>query len=174
MEELIKKIRSIPDFPKKGLVYKDISPLLADQVQFAKVVDLLKTRYSEVHIHSVVGIEGCGSLLAAALAYALGTGCVMVCQPGKLPYKTFKKKYKSASGDRAIEIHQDALNIGDRVVIIDDVLATGATAGATTELIQKQFKAEIVELGFLVEIQFLEGRESIRKLPVHSLVQIKS
>ena len=171
MESLKQIIRDIPDFPKPGILFKDITPLLGDPEQFAKAVDCLKERYAGKKIDRVVGIEARGFIFAAALAYALGAGCVIVRKPGKLPYKTFKETYDLEYGTDAVEIHQDALKSGERVVVIDDVLATGGTMAATVNLIRDNFKAEIVEAAFIIELEFLNGRDKLKNLPVYSLIQ---
>lgn len=171
MEALKTIIRDIPDFPKPGIVFKDITPLLGDPVQFTTVVDHLKERYIGKKIDHVVGIEARGFIFAATLAYALGAGCVMVRKPGKLPYKTFKQTYDLEYGTDTVEIHQDALKEGERVVIIDDVLATGGTMAATVDIIRKNFHAEIVEAAFIIELTFLNGRAKLKDLPMHALVQ---
>jgi len=171
MEALKEIIRDIPDFPKEGIIFKDIAPLLGDPVQFTIVVDHLKERYTGKKIDRVVGIEARGFIFAATLAYALGAGCVMVRKPGKLPYKTFKQTYDLEYGTDTVEIHQDALKEGERVVVIDDVLATGGTMAATVDLIRENFHAEIVEAAFLMELNFLNGREKLKNLPIYSLIQ---
>ncbi len=171
MEALKQIIRDVPDFPKPGILFKDIAPLLGDSVQFAKVVDHLKERYAGKKIDHVVGIEARGFVFAAALAYALGTGCVMVRKPGKLPYKTFQQTYDLEYGTDTVEIHRDALKAGERVVVIDDVLATGGTMAATIDLIRENFKAEIVEAAFIIELTFLNGHEKLKDLPRYSVVQ---
>ena len=171
MEALKEIIRDIPDFPKKGILFKDIAPLLGDPVQFTTVVDHLKERYIGKKIDHVVGIEARGFIFAATLAYALGAGCVMVRKPGKLPYKTFQQTYDLEYGTDTVEIHQDALKKDERVVLIDDVLATGGTMAATVDLVRDNFKAEIVEAAFIMELNFLNGREKLKNLPIYSLIQ---
>ena len=171
MEVLKQIIRDIPDFPKKGIIFKDIAPLLGDPVQFTTVVDHLKERYTGKKIDHVVGIEARGFIFAATLAYALGAGCVMVRKPGKLPYKTFQQTYDLEYGTDTVEIHQDALKEGGRVVVIDDVLATGGTMAATVDLIRQNFHAEIVEAAFIIEPTFLKGRDKLKDLPLYSVME---
>ncbi|NIP99481.1 MAG: adenine phosphoribosyltransferase [Nitrospinaceae bacterium] len=171
MEALKQIIRDIPDFPKPGILFKDITPLLGDAVQFAKVVDHLKERYTGKKIDHVVGIEARGFVFAATLAYALGAGCVIVRKPGKLPYQTFSKTYDLEYGTDTVEIHQDALKPGERVVVIDDVLATGGTMAATVDLIRDNFQAELVEAAFLMELTFLNGKAKLQDLPMYAMIQ---
>lgn len=171
IETLKSVIRDIPDFPKEGIIFKDITPLLANADIFKKTIDILKDRYAGQGITKVVGIEARGFIFASALAYALGAGTVLVRKPGKLPHKTFKQAYTLEYGTDAVEIHQDAFEPGQKIVILDDVLATGGTIAATINLIQNNFKAEIVEIAFLIELDFLKGREKIKDLPVYSLLQ---
>lgn len=171
MEEIKKIIRDVPDFPKQGIMFKDITPLLGHPELFAKVVDHLKDRFSGQKIDHIVGIEARGFIFAAPLAYALGAGCVMVRKPGKLPYKTYQQDYALEYGTDTVEIHQDAVHPGSKVVLIDDVLATGGTMAAAAELVQNNFKADVVEVTFLMELEFLNGREKLPGLSIHSLIQ---
>jgi len=171
MEGLKKIIRDVPDFPKDGIVFKDIAPLLADANQLSKAVNFFKDRYLNKQIDMVVGIEARGFIFGSALAYALSSGFILVRKPGKLPYKTFQKTYSLEYGTDTVEIHQDALSAGQRVVIIDDVLATGGTAGAVANLVSENFSAEIIELAFLIELDFLKGREKLPDIPIHSLIK---
>ncbi|MDA0691555.1 MAG: adenine phosphoribosyltransferase [Nitrospinae bacterium] len=170
MEMLKSAIRDIPDFPKEGIIFKDITPLLANGNTFKKTIDTLKDRYAGKQIDTVVGIEARGFIFASALAYALGAGTVLVRKPGKLPYKTYKQAYSLEYGNDAVEIHQDAFEPGQRIVLIDDVLATGGTIAATANLIQSNFQVEIVEAAFLIELDFLKGREKIKDLPIYSMM----
>ncbi|VAX32145.1 Adenine phosphoribosyltransferase [hydrothermal vent metagenome] len=170
IETIKSAIRDIPDFPKEGIIFKDITPLLANPSAFKATIDILKDRYKDKGITQVVGIEARGFIFASALAYALGAGTVLVRKPGKLPYKTFKQSYSLEYGTDAVEIHQDAFQAGQKIVILDDVLATGGTAQATVNLIENNFKAEIVEVAFLIELDFLKGREKIKDLPVFSIL----
>ena len=171
MESAKQIIRDIPNFPKKGIIFKDITPLLADASAFRKTINTLKERYSAKQIDRVVGVEARGFIFASALAYALEAGTTMVRKPGKLPYSTFQETYSLEYGTDTIEIHQDAFKPGERIVLIDDVLATGGTLAATLNLIRKNFKSvEIVEVAFLIELDFLSGREKIKDVPIHSLI----
>lgn len=172
MESVKQTVRDIPDFPKKGIVFKDITPLLADASAFGKTINTLKERYAGKPIDAVVGIEARGFIFASALAYALETGTTMVRKPGKLPYKTFQETYSLEYGTDTVEIHQDAFQPGARIVLIDDVLATGGTLAATLSLIRNNFKnIEIEEAAFLIELGFLNGREKLKDTPIHSLIR---
>ena len=171
MDTVKKFIRDIPDFPKKGIVFKDITPLLADAAAFGKTINTLKERYSDKQVDTVVGVEARGFIFASALAYALNAGTTMVRKPGKLPYKTYRETYSLEYGTDTIEIHQDAFQEGERIILIDDVLATGGTLGATINLIRNNFKnVEIEEVAFLIELDFLNGREKLKGTPIHSLI----
>lgn len=170
MEQLKSAIRTIPDFPKSGIQFKDITPLLADGEAFRKTIDLLKARHENAEIDMVVGIEARGFIFASALAYALGAGTCLVRKPGKLPHTVHRQTYELEYGTDAVEIHADAFLHGQKILIVDDVLATGGTVAATIELIQNNFAVEIVEIDFLMELAFLNGREKLLNLPIHSLI----
>ena len=171
MESVKQIIRDIPDFPKEGIIFKDITPLLADASAFGETINALKKRYVDKGIDKVVGVEARGFIFASALAYALGAGTTMVRKPGKLPYKTYQETYSLEYGTDTIEIHQDALQPNERIVLIDDVLATGGTLAATLNLIRKNFESvEIEEVAFLIELDFLNGRKKLKDIPVHSLI----
>ena len=171
MEDAKKIIRDIPDFPKEGIIFKDITPLLGDPVIFQKTINTLKKRYLNMKVDVVVGVEARGFIFASALAYALGIGVVMIRKPGKLPYKTFQETYSLEYGIDTIEIHQDAFISGQNILIIDDVLATGGTLAATLGLIQKNFDdVKVVEAAFLIELDFLKGREKLKDTPVHAMI----
>ncbi len=164
-------IRDIPDFPKEGIIFKDITPLLGDPVAFQKTINSLKDRYADKRVDVVVGVEARGFIFASALAYALGTGMVMVRKPGKLPYKTFQETYSLEYGTDTVEVHQDAFRSGQNILVIDDVLATGGTLAATLDLIQKNFNnVTVVEIAFLIELDFLKGREKLKNTPVYSMI----
>ncbi|MEA3485556.1 MAG: adenine phosphoribosyltransferase, partial [Candidatus Aerophobetes bacterium] len=137
MEELSKKIRSIPDFPKKGILFRDITPLLQDFISLKRAVELLVENYQDKDIDLVVSVEARGFILGSILAYKLGVGFVPIRKPGKLPYKVEKATYKLEYGEDGVEIHQDAIKEGDKVLIFDDLLATGGTAKAVCRLVEK-------------------------------------
>lgn len=170
MEELKKIIRDIPDFPKKGIVFKDITTLLADAKSFHRLIDLLAHRYVGEEIDQIVGIEARGFILGAALAYKLGTGITLVRKPGKLPYKTRSISYDLEYGTDTLEIHEDAFKPGDRILVADDLLATGGTMAAVVELIEKA-GAEIYECVFMAELEFLDGRSKLPDGKVYSLLK---
>jgi adenine phosphoribosyltransferase len=170
MDELKAIIRDIPDFPKPGIVFKDITPVLGNGPVFRRVIDTLRNRYAGKKIDVVAGIEARGFVFAAGLAYALGSGLVIIRKPGKLPYKTFRETYDLEYGKDAVEIHQDAVKPGQTTLIVDDVLATGGTVNAVAKLLKSNFQTEIVEAVFIVELDFLRGREKLPGLPIHSLV----
>lgn len=169
-KDLIGAIRDIPDFPKPGILFKDITPLLGEPRLFKKAIELLAQPYLNLSLDYAVGIESRGFLLASALAYRLGCGVVPVRKKGKLPYKTFNAAYDLEYGKDALEIHQDAFTRGRRIVIVDDVLATGGTSLATAELV-KQAGGQVVGISFLIELLPLGGRQKIAAYPVHSLIQ---
>jgi adenine phosphoribosyltransferase len=161
MDDLKGIIRDVPDFPKKGIIFKDITTLLGDAKSFQRMVDLLAHRYIGQHIDKVVGVEARGFIIGAALAYKLGAGVVLVRKPGKLPSETFKKTYDLEYGTDTLEIHTDAIKPGEKVLIADDVLATGGTMAAVVDMVQS-LGGDIVECTFMAELEFLGGR---RKLP---------
>jgi adenine phosphoribosyltransferase len=169
-ERLKASIRDVPDFPKPGIVFKDITPILQNGQLFRLAVTLFSERYQRRTIDTIVAIDARGFLFASALAYCLGTGIAIVRKKGKLPYQTIEKSYDLEYGQSTLQIHTDALQKGQRVIIIDDVLATGGTVGATVDLVRK-LGAEVLEACFLVELGFLNGREKFPDVPVFSVVQ---
>ncbi len=171
MEQIKAAIRTIPDFPKPGIQFKDITPLLADGDLFRQTIDAFKTRHADQEIDVVVGIEARGFIFASALAYALGAGTCLVRKPGKLPHTVHRQTYDLEYGTDAVEIHSDAFRPGQKILIIDDVLATGGTVAATIQLIQSHFDVEITEINFLLELVSLGGRKKIPSLPVHALIR---
>ena len=169
IREIEAAVRDINDFPKKGIIFKDITPVLQSGKLFSEVIDIFYSQYKKNPPDHIVAIESRGFIFGAALAYRLGCGLVPVRKKGKLPYKTIEESYELEYGTATIEIHEDALKKGDRVVLIDDLLATGGTAVAAIKLIEK-LGAEIIGISFLMELEFLKGRTSIGKYPVNSLI----
>lgn len=170
MDELKNIIRDVPDFPKKGILFKDITTLLSDGRSFHRMVDLIAHRYVGQHIDQIVGVEARGFVLGSALAYKLGAGITLVRKPGKLPYKTRKVTYELEYGTDSLEIHEDAFKPGDRVIIADDLLATGGTVAAVVELVEG-LGANIVECAFMTELEFLHGRKRLPDGKVFSLLK---
>ena len=144
--------------------------MLSDPGLFQKAIDILKVRYEGKKVDRIVGIEARGFVFASALAYALGAGVTMARKPGKLPYKTHRKTYSLEYGEDSIEVHQDAFKNGQRIVIIDDVLATGGTLAACVDLVQNNFQVELVEIALLIELDFLGGRQKLDGLPIYSMI----
>jgi adenine phosphoribosyltransferase len=169
VEELAQKIRDIPDFPQKGIVFKDITPLLNDPRTFRMAIDAMAHQYVGRHIDLVVGIEARGFIIASALAYILNTGLIPLRKPGKLPFLTHRMSYDLEYGSAELEIHRDAITPGQRVIIVDDLLATGGTMRASVDLV-KTLGAEIVGVSFLVELSFLDGRKRIQGCDVTALI----
>ena len=168
-DDLAKAIRNIPDFPKPGIQFKDITPVLADSRLFAGCVDLLTANVVPGSIDAVAGIDARGFIFAAAAALKLQTGFVPIRKKGKLPFETYDETYDLEYGSSTVSIHVDAVKPGSRVLLLDDLLATGGTAGAAAKLLQK-VGAEIVEIGFFIELNFLKGREKLKDFRVRSLV----
>jgi adenine phosphoribosyltransferase len=168
-EPLKKLIREIPDFPKPGILFYDITTLLKDKLGFATLIDALSEHYLEKKVDLVLGMEARGFIFAPALAYRLNAGFVPVRKPGKLPAATVKYDYALEYGTNTLEVHRDAIQKGQRVIIVDDLLATGGTAEATTKL-AASLGAEVVGLGFVVELDFLKGRDKLAGYDVFSLL----
>jgi adenine phosphoribosyltransferase len=167
--QLKRLIREVPDFPKKGILFYDITTLLKDKVGFATLVDRLSEHYLDQKIDLVLGMEARGFIFAPALAYRLNAGFVPVRKVGKLPAETVKFDYALEYGTNSLEMHRDAIQKGQRVLIVDDLLATGGTAEATAKL-ASLLGAEITGLGFVVELDFLRGREKLKGYEVMSLL----
>ena len=167
--EIEKAIRNVPDFPKAGIQFKDITPVLADPRLFSGAIDLLTENFAPGTVDAVVGIDARGFIFAAAAAVKLQAGFVPVRKKGKLPYQTHEQDYALEYGSATIAIHVDALKPGSRVLLIDDLLATGGTAAAAAELVGK-LGGKILEIGFLIELSFLHGREKLQGYPIRSLV----
>ena len=170
IDSIRKAIRDIPDFPRPGIVFKDITPLLGNGPLFAKTIEVLAERYLDQKIDIVLGIESRGFIVGAALAYKLGAGFCVVRKPGKLPYDTHSASYELEYGTDSLEIHIDAIPQNARVLIVDDLIATGGTAAATAQLVSK-LGGEVVECAFVIELSFLKGRDKLQPYGVFSLVQ---
>jgi adenine phosphoribosyltransferase len=168
-EPLKELIREVPDFPKKGILFYDITTLLKDKLGFATLIDALSEHYLAKEIDLVLGMEARGFIFGPALAYRLNAGFVPVRKPGKLPAATARVEYELEYGTNALEIHKDAIRKGQRVIIVDDLLATGGTATATIKL-ARSLGAKIAGLGFVVELDFLKGREKLSGYDVYSLL----
>jgi len=163
-------IRDIPDFPKPGIIFKDITPLLGNGQLFARTIDLLADRYREQKIDTILGIESRGFIIGSALAYRLGAGFCVVRKPGKLPYETHQASYALEYGTDTLEIHTDAIRPQARVIIADDLIATGGTAAATAQLVSR-LGGTVVECAFVIELAFLNGREKLKPHAVFSILQ---
>jgi adenine phosphoribosyltransferase len=170
VSDLKQSIRSVPDFPKPGIDFKDITTLLQDGPTFQESIDVFVERYRDKGITAIVAAEARGFIFGGALAYALGIGFIPVRKKGKLPYKTIEATYDLEYGSDTIELHEDSLTAADRVVIFDDLLATGGTIGAVTGLVE-QLGAQIHEIAFLIELTFLEGRAKLDRYPIYSVIQ---
>jgi len=170
MEELKKLIREIPDWPKPGILFYDLTTLLKDKKGFQALIDRLCEHYAERKVDIVAGIEARGFIFAPALAYRLGAGFVPVRKPKKLPWKTSQVSYQLEYGTDTLEVHEDAVQPGQRVLVCDDLLATGGTAAATVKLM-RQLSGEVTGAAFAVELRFLNGRAKLPGLDVFSLIQ---
>lgn len=170
-EHLKGLIRDVPDFPKKGILFKDITTVLKDGPAFAGVVDAIVSEFRGRGISSVIAIEARGFVLGSAVAYALGCGLVPVRKKGKLPCKTHQVKYGLEYGEDCLEIHADALSKGEKVLVVDDLLATGGTMAAVVDLVER-LGADIAGLAFFVELGFLNGRAKLASHPVFSILQL--
>ena len=169
IQRLRSLVRDVPDFPQKGIVFKDITPLLADEVAFSTAIDLVVVRFGRGNVDKVVGIEARGFILSSPVAYHFGAGFVPVRKAGKLPWETRAEEYELEYGTETLEIHRDAFSPGERVLIVDDVLATGGTAQATARLVEG-LGAKVVGIAFLVELGFLKGRDKLQSYEVLSLL----
>ncbi|MBU0758881.1 MAG: adenine phosphoribosyltransferase [Candidatus Omnitrophica bacterium] len=170
MSDLKQYIRNIPDFPKKGILFRDITTLLSNGRKFKEVVDKLAKRYAGKDIDAVVAVESRGFIFGSALAYKLGAAFVPVRKKGKLPFKTLSAAYTLEYGKDSLEVHEDAFKPGARILLIDDLLATGGTLGAGVELVKK-LKGNIQEIVFIIELLDLKGREKLKDFPVYSLIK---
>ncbi len=163
------KIRNIPDFPQKGVIFRDIAPLLEDKKAFKEAVRRLVREYKDKKIDKVVGVDARGFILAGILAYCLKAGMVMVRKKGKLPYKTESEEFALEYGKATLEIHKDSIRPGERVLLVDDVLATGGTMEATAKLVEK-LGGKVVGIVFLIILDYLPGRKRLKKYPIYSLL----
>ena len=170
IEQLKSSIRNIPDFPKKGILFRDITTLLKDGKRFKDAVEVISAKYYKDKIDKVVAVEARGFIFGGAIAYRLGAGFVPVRKKGKLPAETFEVTYQLEYGTDTLQIHRDALNPGDKILIVDDLLATGGTAKATCQLIEKS-GAQISGIEFLIELTDLNGIEKLKGYPVYSIIK---
>jgi len=173
MDELRRLIRDIPDFPKQGIMFKDLTPLMADAGALRAAVEALAELARPLEVDCVVAAEARGFLLGPALALELGAGFVLARKPGRLPYETVSAEYLLEYGSNQLELHSDAITRGSRVLVHDDLLATGGTAGALCELVE-QLGGEVAGCSFLIELAFLEGRERLNGHEVHALLRYES
>jgi len=164
------KIRDIPDFPKKGIVFKDITPLLADGPLFQAAIQQMVEPWRNERVQKVIGIESRGFVFAAPLALALGAGLIIVRKPGKLPWKVVKEQYALEYGSDTLELHEDALASGERALVVDDVLATGGTAAAVGRLVER-LGGHLTGYSFLSELAFLKGAEKLGGAKTHALLR---
>ena len=163
-------IRDIPDFPKKGIIFKDITTLLKDKDAFKYVIDQMVDKYKDKNIDKIVGIESRGFIFGGVVAYHLGCGFIPARKPGKLPAETIKEDYTLEYGVNTLEMHVDAISEGENVVIIDDLLATGGTAQAVAKLVER-LKGSVKGIEFLVELEFLNGKEKLEGYPINSYLK---
>ncbi|MCL2000272.1 MAG: adenine phosphoribosyltransferase [Planctomycetes bacterium] len=165
-------IRSIPDFPKPGIAFKDITPILENPEAFKYAVDCLADRFGRSGATKVCAAEARGFIFAAAIGYRMGWGVIPIRKPGKLPGKTIEESYQLEYGFASLLMHQDAIHPGEKVLIVDDLLATGGTAGAMAKLVTR-LGAEVIGFGFVIELDYLKGREILRDYRVESLVHVE-
>jgi len=170
VEEVRAAIRDVPDFPKRGIVFKDITPVLSDPVLFRASIDLFLERCRGLKIDKIVGIDARGFLFGSAVAYELGLGFVPIRKRGKLPYRTETAKYSLEYGEAEMEMHVDAMSAGERIVLVDDLLATGGTSAAAAVLIRKA-GGHLLEAQFLIELESLHGRKRLQPTPVTAFLK---
>jgi adenine phosphoribosyltransferase len=168
-ERLRRLVRDVPDFPQKGVVFKDITPLLADEAGFSMAIDLIVAHFGRGNVDKVVGIEARGFIVASPVAYHFGAGFVPVRKKGKLPWESESEQYELEYGTETLEIHKDAFQAGERVLIVDDVLATGGTARATAKLVER-LGGKVVGIACLIELTFLKGRDQLGGLDFFALI----
>jgi adenine phosphoribosyltransferase len=170
LQQLRSLIRDVPDFPQEGVLFKDITPLLADPIAFSTVIDLLVVHFGRGNVDKVVGIEARGFIIASPVAYHFGAGFVPVRKKDKLPWQTESAEYALEYGTATLEVHTDAVRPGERVLIVDDVLATGGTAEATATLVER-IGGKVVGLAFLIELGFLNGRDRLEGYDLFTLLE---
>ena len=170
--DLKETIRSIPDWPIKGVIFRDLTTLMQNPQAFQKSCNVLYERYKDMKIDKIVGIDARGFVFGAVLAYKLGIGFVPVRKKGKLPWKTIQETYSLEYGEDTLEIHEDAVEKGEKVVIVDDLIATGGTIGATVKLVKK-LGADIIECAFVVELPDLKGRDQIQNCKVFAITEFE-
>lgn len=171
--EIRQAIRDIPNFPKPGVIFKDITPLLNNGLLFKQTIDLLAERYQSRTVDTVLAIESRGFIIGAALAYTLGAGLCIVRKPGKLPYETHSASYELEYGSDTLEVHRDGIRPGSRVLIVDDLIATGGTAAAAAALVSNM-RGEVTEFAFVIELSFLGGRERLKPHGVFSMIRYET
>jgi adenine phosphoribosyltransferase len=169
VERLKALVRDVPDFPQPGIVFKDITPLLADEIAFSSVIDLIVVHFGRGNVDKVVGIEARGFILASPVAYHFGAGFVPVRKKDKLPWETESEEYELEYGTATLEVHRDGVDPGERVLIVDDVLATGGTARATARLVER-IGGKVVGIAFLIELGFLKGRQQVDGYDLFTLI----
>lgn len=163
-------VRDVPDFPKPGIIFKDITPILADPMLFNQAVGLMAETLQDQKINKIVGIEARGFIFGAALSHHLGVGFIPLRKKGKLPWKTHEQAYQLEYGEAVIELHQDAVIEGENVILVDDLLATGGTLAAAIKLLDR-LQAKLVGIAVLVELEFLQGRDKLNSHPLHSILK---
>lgn len=168
-KELKKIIKDVPDFPKQGIIFKDLTLVFQNKKVFKNTIDFLYKKFKNKKIDKIVCVEARGFLIGAPLAFKLGVGLVPVRKPGKLPRETYKVEYSLEYGTDALEIHKDAISKGEKILIVDDLLATGGTVGAVAELVEKA-GGKVTGIAFIVELDFLKGREKLKKYKIFSIV----
>jgi adenine phosphoribosyltransferase len=169
LKQIAELIRDVPDFPKPGIIFKDITTLIADPEGLKAVIDLLRDRYKDRRIDKIVAIESRGFIFGGALAYLLDCGFQLLRKPGKLPADTISASYELEYATATLELHKDAIKPGERVLILDDLLATGGTIEAAASLVE-QLGGEVVECAFVIELDFLNGRDKVGGKPIFSLI----
>ena len=172
MIDIRKIIRVVPDFPKQGINFFDITTVLQEAAAFQQVIDTMCSRFTHISIDNIAGVEARGFVYAAALAYKMNKGVILIRKQGKLPAETIRQEYELEYATDAVEMHRDAVKPGEKILVVDDLLATGGTVGASCRLIE-QAEGEVAGIAFMVELDFLNGRDKLRKYDVFSIVHIK-